>query len=96
MLFRDESESRKELTIEIPLPDHPWLSISAVRGDEEVDVTDIVNSKVESGQNVNPSWLSEITGETSVDTWEYVDSLTFELKEIESEGVVNEVKPKTD
>jgi hypothetical protein len=95
-LFRDESEPRKELTLEIPLPDHPWLSISAVRGDDEVDVTDLVNSKVEPGQTITPSWLSEITGESDVDVWEYINSLTFEVSEITSEGVVNEVKPKTD
>lgn len=95
-LFHDESEPRKELTVEIPLPSYPWLSISAVRGDEEVDVTDLVNSKVESGQVITPDWLSEITEEKDVEKWEYVDSLTFELKEITSDGVVNEVKPKTD
>lgn len=95
-LFRDESEPRKELTFEIPLPDYPWLSISAVRNDEEIDVTDLVNSKVESGQTITPSWLSEITEEANVDKWEYVDSLTFEVREIASDGVVNEVKPKTD
>lgn len=95
-LFRDESEPRRELTLEIPLPSHPWLSISAVRGDEETDVTDLVNSRVEPGQTITPTWLSEITEEVNADKWEYVDSLTFEPKEITSDGVVNEVKSKTD
>ena len=96
-LFRDETEPRKELTLmEIPLPQYPWLSISAVRDDEEVDVTDLVNSKVEAGNTVTPEWLAEVTEEQDVERWEYVDSLTFELKEITSDGLVNEVKPKTD
>ena len=95
-LFHEESASRKELTIDIPPPQYPWLSISAVRDDEEVDVTDIVNSKVEVGQILTPDWLSEITNETNVSRWEYVSSLTFEVGEITSDGVVNEVKPKTD
>ena len=96
VFFRDESEPRRELTVEIPLPDYPWLSLSAVRGDEEVDVTDLVNSKLAPGQIVTPGWLSDVASETNVDKWEYVDSLTFEVKEITSDGVVNEVKPKTD
>jgi hypothetical protein len=96
-LFRDDTEPRKELIfMEIPLPQYPWLSISAVRGDEEVDVTDLVNSKVETGKTVTPEWLAEITEEQNVERWEYVDSVTFELKEIASDGLVNEVKPKTD
>lgn len=95
-LFRDESEPRKELTIEIPLPEHPWLSISAIRGDEEVDVTELVNEKVQAGQMITPDWLAEITNEIDVSKWEYVNSLTFEVGEITSDGVVNEVKPKTD
>ncbi len=96
LLFRDESEPRKELTLETPLPEYPWLTIAAVRGDDEVDVTELVNSKVEPGQTVTPAWLSEITGESNVDVWEYINSLTFEVDEIPSDGVVNEVKPKTD
>lgn len=94
-LFRNDSEPRKELTLEIPLPSHPWLSISALRADEELDVTDLVNSKVEPGQTITPNWLSEISEESNVEKWEYVDSLTFEVNEITSDGVVNEVKPKT-
>ena len=96
MLFRDESEPRKELTLEIPLPQYPWLTIAAVRGDDEIDVTELVNIKVEPGQTITPSWLSEITGESDVDVWEYINSLTFEVSEITSDGLVNEVKPKTD
>jgi hypothetical protein len=79
----------------IPLPEHPWLSLAAVRGDEEIDVTDLVNSKVAKGQLVTPSWLAEITDEAGVETWEYIDSLTFDVREIPSDGVVNEVKPKS-
>lgn len=96
VFFRDESEPRKELTIEIPLPSYPWLSLYAIRGDEEIDVTDLVNSKLAPGQIVTPGWLSYVANETGVEKWEYVDSLTFEVKEITSDGVVNEVKPKTD
>lgn len=94
--FHDESEPRKTLTVEIPLPTHPWLSLSAVRNDEEVDVTDLVNSKIAPGQIVTPGWLSDITSETDVERWEFVDSLTFEVREITSDGLLNEVKPKLD
>jgi hypothetical protein len=45
---------------------------------------------------VTPGWLCDVASETNVEKWEYVDSLTFEVKEITSDGVVNEVKPKTD
>jgi len=96
LLFRDESEPPKILTVNIPLPDYPWLSISGVCEDEEVDVTDLVNSKVEPGMLVTPAWLEEISEEKNVSRWEYVNSLTFEITEITSEGVVNEVKPKVD
>lgn len=95
-LFRDESQPRKELTIEIPTPEFPWLSLAGIRGDEEIDVTEFVNSEVEPGEIVTPEWLAEITNKKDVTRWEYIDSLTFEVKEITSEGVVNEVKPKTD
>ena len=94
-LFR-EDEPYKTLEITVPLPDYPWLSVSAIRGDTEVDVTDIVNSKVEDGQLVTPVWLSEICNEKDVETWEYIDSLTFEVCEIPSNGLVNEVKAKLD
>jgi hypothetical protein len=96
LLFRDESEPRKELTLEIPLPTYPWLSIAGVRGDDEIDVTDLVNDEVEPGQVVTSKWLLELSGEENIEKWEYTDSLTFEVKEITSEGLVNEVKPKTD
>ncbi len=95
-LFRDESEPRKELTIDIPLPTYPWLNIAGLKDDEEIDVTELVNINVEAGQTVTSEWLAEISGEADIERWEYVDSLTFELKEITSEGLVNEVKPKTD
>jgi hypothetical protein len=96
ILFRDETEPRKTLTVEIPLPSHPWLSIYGISGDDEIDVTDLVNSKVEPGMTVTPTWLEEISQEKDVSRWEYVNSLTFEISEITSEGVVNEVKPKAD
>ena len=96
VLFRDASEPRKELTVEIPLPQYPWLSISAIRGDEEVDVTELVNEKAQVGQMITPDWLAEITNEIDVSKWEYVSSLTFEVGEITSDGLVNEVKPKID
>ena len=95
-LFSDNTTPRKELTVDIPLPQYPWLTISAVRDDEEVDVTELVNSRVEPGQILTPNWLTELTNETNVSRWEYVDSLTFEVVEITSDGVVNEVKPKID
>ena len=96
LLFRDETQPRKELILEIPLPTYPWLSIAGVRGDDEIDVTELVNIKVESGQTVTSEWLAEISGESNIEKWEYIDSLTIEVKEITSEGLVNEVKPKTD
>lgn len=96
LLFRDESQPHKELILEIPLPTYPWLSIAGVRDDDEIDVTELVNIKVESGQVVTSEWLAEISGESNIEKWEYIDSLTFEVKEITSEGLVNEVKPKTD
>ena len=96
MLFHDETQPRKELMIEIPLPTHPWLNIAGVRGDEEIDVTELVNLKVEREQAVTPEWLAYVSGEENIEKWEYIDSLTFEVKEITSEGLINEVKPKTD
>jgi hypothetical protein len=96
LLFRDESEPRKELVLEIPLPTYPWLSICAVLGDEEIDVTELVNTDVEPGQVITTEWLAGLLGGDNIERWEYIDSLTFEVKEITSEGLVNEVKPKTD
>ena len=94
--FFQEDAPRKTLEIVIPLPEYPWLSLSAIRGDTEVDVTDLVNSKVAKGELVTPEWLSTTCDETEVEKWEYVDSLTFEVCEIPSSGLVNEVKPKFD
>lgn len=96
LLFRDESEPLQTLTVTIPLPDYPWLSLTGIRGDEEIDVTELVNSKVEDGQYVTPQWLSVNTNEVDVERWEYIDSLTFDVREIPSDGVLNEVKPKSD
>jgi hypothetical protein len=96
--FHDESKERQKLIIEIPLPPHPWMCVSGTVGETEYDVTDIVNSKLSPGQRLTVDWLNENTDipEDSTITWEYIDSLTFEVHEIPSDGVVNEVKPKTD
>jgi hypothetical protein len=55
-----------------------------------------VNEKAQVGQMITPDWLAEITNEIDVSKWEYVSSLTFEVGEITSDGLVNEVKPKID
>lgn len=96
LLFRDDSQPLQTLTVTIPVPDYPWLSITAIRGDTEIDVTDLVNSLVTPGHTVTPKWLSTITNEADVEKWEYIDSLTFDVHEIPSDGLVNEVKSKSD
>jgi hypothetical protein len=74
------------------------------------DVTAIITEKVTPDEVLTPARLLEITGlveehttgEDSVTTsrrvvrWEYMDSQTFEVGEITSEGLVNAVKPKID
>lgn len=109
--FFQEDEPRKTLDIVIPPPSHPWVYITAVWSDEEEeDVTGIVTEKVTPDEVLTPARLLEITGlveehttgEDSVTTsrkivrWEYMDSQTFEVGEITSEGLVNAVKPKVD
>lgn len=97
-LFHDESKECQKLVIELPLPKHPWMCVIGTVGDDEYDVTDIVNENLPAGERLTREWLVENTDvptDESV-TWEYVDSLTFEVHEIPSEGLVNEVKPKTD
>lgn len=94
-LFQEDAP-RKTLDILIPAHPYPWLSISGVRGDTDIDVTDLVNSTVTKGQLVTPSWLESLSEETDIERWEYVDSTTFEVCEITSDGLVNEVKSKSD
>jgi hypothetical protein len=109
--FFQEDEPRKTLDIVIPPPSHPWVYITAVWNDEEEeDVTAIITEKVTPDEVLTPARLLEITGlveehttgEDSVTTsrrvvrWEYMDSQTFEVGEITSEGLVNAVKPKID
>lgn len=100
MLFRDETKPRTTLEIEMPPPSHPWLCIYGIVSDDEdqdeIDVTDIINEHVMNGQLVDTSWLEAITGLDSAVRWEYIDSLTFDVREITSDGLVNEVKPKVD
>jgi len=105
-----EDEPRKTLDIVIPPPEYPWVYISAFWSDNfEEDVTDIVNEKVTPNEILTPARLVEMTGlteeqETGVDSititrqvirWEYMDSETFEVREITSDGLVNAVKSKT-
>jgi hypothetical protein len=109
--FFQEDEPRKTLDIVVPPPTHPWVYITAVWSDEEEeDVTAIVTEKVTPDEVLTPERLLEITGlieehttgEDSVTTsrrvvkWEYMNSQTFEVGEITSEGLVNAVKPKID
>ena len=110
--FFQEDEPRKQFTVEIPGPKYPWLYISAVWDDgEEEDVTDEVEEHVEPGELLTPARLFEITQlepeerSTKQDPltflrklvkWSYMDSLTFEVREITSDGLVNVVKPKSD
>lgn len=95
-----EDEARKTLSIEIPLPAHPWMYISATVDENEYDVTDIVNKIVTPGERITSEWLYKNVdvpnGTPETITWEYIDSMTFELHKIPSDGLVNEVKSKTD
>jgi hypothetical protein len=99
-LFHDETKERQKLIIEIPLPKHPWMCVSGVVGDDEYDVTDVVNENLAPGERLTYEWLTEnaVIPDPYPEkvVWEYIDSSTFEVHEITSEGVVNEVKPKTD
>ena len=109
--FFQEDEPRKTFDIVIPPPSHPWVYISAVwNDDEEEDLTEVVTEKVMPDELLTPARLLEITGLTEEHTtgedsvtssrrivrWEYMDSQTFEVREITSDGLVNAVKPKTD
>jgi len=88
------------------------MYISAIWDDgEEQDVTEIVEELVTPNEILTPDRLLEMTkleaeqqitsGESVVSTrklvrWSYMDSVTFEVREITSDGLVNAVKPKTD
>lgn len=86
-----EDEPRKVLVI--PQHPRPWLFMFAMCADDiEYDVTKVVDDAVKPGQLVTPEWLAETTGHTDVLRWEYVDSLTFDVREITSSGLVNEVE----
>lgn len=95
MLFQEDAP-RKTFQIVIPPPAYPWLTVSGVRGDMDIDVTDLVNSFVKKGDIITPNWLESISGESDIERWEYIDSSTFEVSEITSDGIVNEVKSKSD
>jgi len=99
-LFHDETKEQQKLVIEIPLPKHPWMCVSGVVGDDEYDVTDVVNQNLLPGERLTSEWLTEnaIIPDPFPEkvVWEYIDSQTFEVREITSDGVVNEVKPKVD
>ena len=110
--FFQEDAPRKTLTVEIPLPETPWLYISAIWDNgEEDDVTETVEGLVMPNEVLTPARLFEMTkfepeqeivGKDSVVStrkfvrWSYMDSTTFEVREITSDGLVNAVKPKTD
>jgi len=109
--FFQEDEPRKTFDIVIPPPYYPWVYISAVWDDgEEEDVTEIVTEKALPDELLTPARLTDIsglveehtTGEDSVTSsrrivrWEYMDSQTFEVREITSDGLVNAVKSKVD
>jgi hypothetical protein len=88
------------------------MYISAVWDDgEEEDVTEIVEELATPNEVLTPARLLELTkiepeqsvvGIDSVTStrklvrWSYMDSKTFEVREITSDGLVNAVKPKTD
>lgn len=92
-----EDEPRKKLEIEIPNPKHPWVYIAAiVEGNQEVDVTMIIDNAVKPDEVLTPDRLSEITGIKNAIRWEYLSISTFEVQTISSEGLVNEVKWKAD
>ena len=86
-----EDEPRKVLVV--PQHPRPWLFMFAICADDiEYDITKVVDDAVKPGQIVTPEWLAETTGHTDVLRWEYVDSLTFDAREITSAGLLNEVE----
>jgi hypothetical protein len=106
--FFQEDAPRKTFDIHLPDPTHPWVYITAVWNDnEEEDITDIITSKVTSNEVLTPARLLELSGLVEeiasendsphrVMKWEYMDSQTFEVREITSDGLVNAIKPKVD
>jgi len=92
----------------MPTPTHPWVYITAVWNDNECeDVTDIITEKILPNEVLTPSRLLELSGLVEeiasendsarrVTKWEYMDSQTFEVREITSDGLVNAIKPKVD
>lgn len=95
-LFQEDAPLKK-LEIEIPEPKYPWVYIAAViQDDTESDVTTLVETAVKPGEVLTPDRLSEITGITNAIRWEYLSMSTFEVQVISSEGLVNEVKWKSE
>ena len=110
--FFQEDAPRKTLIVELPAPAHPWVYISAIwDNDDEDDVTEMVENVVMPDEVLTPARLLEITEfeseeeVTGIDSitstrkllrWSYMDSKTFEVREITSEGLVNVVNPKSD
>ena len=95
--FFQEDQLRKKLEIEIPIPKYPWVYIAAVTEDNnELDVTEIVESTIKPGDVLTPDRLSEIIGIKNAIRWEYMSVSTFEVETISSDGIVNEVKWKSD
>ena len=92
-----EDETRKKLEIEIPNPKHPWIYIAAITEDNtEVDVTRLVELVILPGEVLTPDSLSVMTDMKNVVRWEYLSISTFEVQTISSEGLVNEVKWKSE
>lgn len=106
--FFQEDAPRKTLDINMPEPTHPWVYIVAVWNDkDEEDITDIITEKVTPNEVLTPARLLELSGlveeissgdssSRRVTKWEYMDSQTFEVREITSDGLVNAIKPKID
>jgi len=110
--FFQEDAPRKTLIVELPPPAHPWVYISAIwDNDDEDDVTEMVEKVVMPDEVLTPARLleitefeseEEVTSEHSITStrkllrWSYMDSKTFEVREITSEGLVNVVNPKSD
>lgn len=68
----------------------PWLWIGVKYEDNELTMTEVVNSNLEYGLRVTPEFLYNITRLEDNGTWRYLDSKTLEVKDFPSEGFIIE------
>ena len=73
---------------QIPVNNLPWLWIGSNVNGSTISITSLVNCSLTESTVVTPLFLSQLSGYPITMVWKYMDKVTFEEKEIPSNGFV--------